>query len=526
MIKDNLYFDAQDKLIDGINKVSKAVAVTMGTSGSNAIIEAIEHPGHLLTNDGYTIANSILLEDPIEDMGRKILLESINRSNKASGDGSSTTCVLTAAIINEGKEYKGKVHPMELKNSIEACLPIIEASLERQTRKIVDEDGTIDTKMLRQVATISAEDEDIGRRIAQIYSEIGPKGLIHWDISKTTDDSYTVGNGITVDGATYISPYMCDATENGQGTNEVRLRKPLILITKQKISSGAELGNLARELFESSIHDLIVFAEDIDPILVPGLIKLRLEKGFRVVIIKMPVLWKDEWYTDLALATGATVIDPTYGVSLRDLKKEHLGTVDNIVITREDTNLDGIEDLKAHIQTLEQDGEEDSKLRASRLNTKTARYYVGAQSDSALSYRRLKVEDAISAAFHALNGGIVAGGGKALANAANGLPTDTVGGKILRVALRTPFHVILNNAGFPWENVDEELKKSVQLDEGFGFNTKTFAWVGMFEEGIVDPKVITVNAVRNAVSVAATILTAPTIVTLPREVPNEIPKPM
>ena len=155
----------------------------MGTGGNNAVIEAIEYPGHIVTNDGYSIANAIILEDPIEDMGRKMLLESINRANKLSGDGSSTTCVLTAALIEEGlKETQNDVHAMDIKRSLEECLPLIEDELNKQTK-------VIDIEDISTVATISAEDKTIGKTIQDIYEQIGKDGLIHWDISKTPEDT-------------------------------------------------------------------------------------------------------------------------------------------------------------------------------------------------------------------------------------------------------------------------------------------------------------------------------------------------
>ena len=502
MYKDTLHFNAQEKLKAGIDKVATAVGATMGTGGSNTVIEAIESPGYLTTNDGYSIANSILLADPVEDLGRKMLLESINRANKASGDGSSTTCVLTAAIIEEGLKAQG--HPMVIKRSLENCLKSIEESIETQTQHIV-KDGVIDVERLKQVATISAEDEEIGQTIADIYNQIGPKGLVYWDISKTIKDSYTIGSGITVDGATYISPYMCDANESGQNTNQIRLKNPYIMLTKQKIASAADFNSIGQELDSKDIKDLIVFADDFEPLIVTDLIKTRMVRGFRIVIVKMPVLWKDWWYEDLAVATGATVIDPVAGLSMKQAIINHLGRVDNIVVTKDDTHLDGIKDVTEHVAAFENN--EESELRIARLNTKTARYFVGAQSESALSYRRLKVEDAIAAAYQSLNGGIVAGGGIALLNASKLLP-DTVGGKILAQALVRPLNTICGNSGY---------KPGPSLGGTIGFNTKTGQDVDMFEEGIVDPANIVLNAVKNAISVAATVITAPNIVTLPRE---------
>lgn len=506
MVKDNLHFDAQERLKSGIKKVARAVGVTMGTAGSNAIIETLESPGHILTNDGYSIANAIILTDPVEDKGRTILLEAINRANKASGDGSSTTCVLTDAILDVGWKHVGEAHPMAIKRSLEDCVSTIEDSLEEQKK-------VIDVKDVGQVATVSSEDSAIGARIQEIYERIGKSGIIHWDISKTTEDSFTIGEGITVEGATYISPYMCDATEGGGNSNQIRLSKPKILITSQKISSAVAFADLAASLDADGVKDLIVFAGEVDPLVVPDLIMTRARRGFRIAIVKMPVLWRDWWYEDLAKATGATIIDGA-GLFMKDAKKEHLGTVNNILITREDTFLDGIKDVTQHISEIESGGTDSDKLRASRLNTKTARYYVGAQSDSALSYRRLKVEDAISAAWQALNGGIVAGGGTALLNVSARLKQiPSVGAKILAEALEAPARQIYANTGikapdiFDYDGTDK-----------CGFDSRLEREVpDMFKQGIVDPKNVVLNAVKNAVSVAATVLTAPTLVLLPRE---------
>lgn len=502
MIQDNLYFDGQKRLQAGITKVAKAVGGTMGTGGNNAILEAMETPGHIMTNDGYSIANSIVFADPIEDMGRKILLESINRANKASGDGSSTTCVVTAAIIDEGLKHVSKRHPMDIKREMEACIPLIEAELQAHTKEV----GT-NLELLQQVATISAEDEAIGKTIAEIYSQIGPKGLIHWDISKTDKDTYTIGSGITIDGSGYVSPYMCDATESGQNTNQVRLKDAYVLITKQKIASASDFNDIGQALNGREVKDLVVFCDEFDPLVNNDLIKTRMVRGFRFILVKMPTLWKDQWYEDLAMATGATVVDAGAGLPMKDAKVEHLGKVGNIVITKEDTFIDGIQDVSAHVAKLEGEADDDSLLRASRLNTKTARYFVGAHSDSALSYRRLKVEDAIGATYHALNGGVVAGGGVALRNVAKQLP-NTKGGKILKKALLAPYEQIKANAG---------IKNDEELPDTVGWNTKTRQRADMFKVGIVDPRNVLLNACRNAISVAATVITAPTIVTLPRD---------
>lgn len=469
--------EVQEKLARGIAKCREAVGGTMGTGGSNSLIEAIESPGHYTTNDGATILASIKLADPIEEMGRKILLEAVGRANKQSGDGSSTTTVLTAAIIEEGQKLSGE-NPMELKKSLEACIQIIEEAINKQKREItVDEVGA--------VASISAEDEQIGAKIQEIYQQIGIDGIIHWDISRTAEDTYTIGQGITVDGAGFYSPYMCDADEAGNSMNQIRLKNAKVLITKQKITTAADFNEIGAALNAKEIKDVVVFCDEVDPLVIPDIVKTRMVRGFRFILVKMPTLWKDQWYEDLALASGAKIADPVVGLSLKSVKSGDLGSFDNITITKDTTYIDGIKDMIEHIAVLKEGSDED-KIRAARLNTKTARYFVGAHSDSALSYRRLKVEDAISAAWQALHGGIVIGGGLALASI-------ETGNEILDKALKAPYEQIVKNMGKPFSAKDLE------------------------EQNVYDPAPVVINAAKNAISVAAAILTTNTLITLPRE---------
>jgi len=511
-MKDNLYTkkEAMEGLINGIRKTRDAIGGTMGTGGANAVIEAMENPGHLTTNDGWTIASSIKFADPLEEMGRKILLEAISRANKQSGDGSSTTTVITAAIIEEGLKHVDTISPQELKRSLEECIPSIADSINEQKRDItVDEVG--------KVAAISAEDEEIGELIQEIYQQIGKDGIIHWDISKTSEDTYTIGNGITIEGAGYVSPYMADIDETtGNFTNQARWKNPKVLITKQKITSAQDVGTLFESMFNQNIKEVVVFCSEYEAPVIADLVRTRAARGFKTLLIKMPTLWSDEWFEDLALASGATIINPEAGLSLQETTIEHLGTFGHITATKDETFIDGIADLSEHIATLKKENTDQTNLRASRLNTMTARLFIGAESESALSYKRLKVEDAISAAWQALNGGIVAGGGSCLAEIAQKIPKETVGGIILGEALKAPAKQIATNAGSPDIQVGDDYLNNR------GFNSKTGEFVDMFEAHITDPANIVLNAVKNAVSVAASILTVKTIVTIPREDDNRI----
>lgn len=513
MKKDNFLKgnDARDRLFAGIKKTAEVVGNTMGSGGSNALIECIERPGTFNTNDGITIARAMILQDPVEDMGRKILLEAIERANKSSGDGSSTTCVLTAAIIEEGLKRITEVSPLEIKKSLEECLPSIEASIEANKRDMM-------FYSVKQVATVSAEDEKIGDMLQEIFDKIGKDGIVQWDISKTFEDSYTIGNGITIEGAKMVSPYMADLDEvSGNFLPQAKWHDVNILITRQKIMSANDFNTLFEALDKQNIKQVAVFCDEYEPNVVSDLIRTRAVRGFKTLLIKMPTLFKDWWYADLAIATGAVVIDPIAGVSFKTMNQGHLGFVEHLTVDQTDTYLDGIKDVSVHVQMLKERGTDDDALRASRLNTKTARYYVGAQSDSALSYRRLKVEDAIAASWQALQNGVVAGGGKALYNVREHLPQG-IGAEILNGALLAPFRQIIKNAG-----ASDEVFKKIYPGDSVGYNAATGEVVDMFKAGIIDPTNVVLNSVRNAISVAASILTCSVIIELPRQdIANEL----
>lgn len=502
MKNDNLYTgeEARKKMAKGIEKVAEAVGKTMGTAGQNAIIEALERPGYAVTNDGYSIANAIFLVDPLERLGQKVLLEAINRANRASGDGSSTTCVLTAAILEEGAKHLKDSSPMELKRSLEECIPLIEASIASQKK-----DVTVDE--IEAVATISAEDESIGKMIQEIYQKIGKSGIIQWDVSKTSKDSYTVGNGIEIAGASYMSPYMCDIDEKGNLSTTVRWQNAAVLLLRQKVTGAIEFEKLFQELFNNEVRELVIFVDEIEAPVIADLIRTRAMRGFKSVVIKMPVLWKEDWWEDLAIASGAKIIGMGAYATLKNMKLSDLGSFGYITVTKESTYLEGIKnDIGKHILALQVDGSDEALQRAERLNIKTARYFVGAHSESALAYRRLKVEDSINAANCALQNGVVAGGGVALANAADELP-DNLGGRLLKKALYAPMMQIIKNTG-------KEVPIS-SLGDTIGIDSRTGEEVDMFEANIVDASDVVLNAARNAIGVAASILTAGTVVIIP-----------
>ncbi len=502
MKKDNLHFseESREGIINGVRKVARAVGSTMGTAGQNSVIQRFEAPGFMLTNDGWSILDAIELGDPLEELGRKFLREATGRANKNSGDGSSTTCVLTAAILEEGMKHLSEATPMEIKRSMESSIPFISEQLEKMKKDI-------DIDNVAPVASISAEDEEIGSRIAEIYRKIGKDGIIQWEASRLPNDDYSIGSGLLMEDAGWITPYLNDFDpQTGVVMNEAKARNVPVILIRDKIVNGTAFNSIFNEIFKSGNNDVVIMCEDITPDAVGSLVQTRAQRGFRAILVRMPVLWGDEWWEDIQIATGASVVSKASGLTIAGLKMEHLGTVGNIVVKKDSVYLDGLKDLTKHTLGLKVDGSDSALLRVARLNMRTARYLVGGYSDSAISYRRLKVEDAIGAASEALDGGIVPGGGVALANIE--IPGDSIGAKILNAALKSPMQTILKNANVPEDTI---------IEKGKGIDTRTLKVVDMLEAGIVDPKKVVENAVKAAVSVASGILTHGTVVFFPEQ---------
>ncbi|MDE2233300.1 MAG: hypothetical protein KGJ90_04185 [Patescibacteria group bacterium] len=523
-MKDNLFTgeEARIRLVAGVNKVAQAVAQTMGTAGRNSLIKEIEDPFYFPTNDGWKIANSIKLADPIEEMGRCILLESINRANRESGDGSSTTCILTAKLLEEGIELEkaGKFPAMEIKRRMDAFIPVVVDKIKKQSKKIT-------VSEVKTVAATSAEDEEIGALIQEIYEKIGPTGVIHWEAGKTPKDAYEIRTGIKIEQSGYASRYMCDLDEHGDLSSTVKMENPSILLYRGRITSPDAFDKIMQEIYEKNIENIVVFCDDIEAAAINSfvtakLIQAKAGRKFSLVAIKVPIIFGDEWWEDLRIATGGDIMG-NHMTALSSLEKAtlaNLGTIRNLIATKDDVYLDGVANVAAfdaHVNSLREKGDDESLQRAERLNTMAARYFVGGYSPNAIAYRRMKVEDAINSASCALTEGIVAGGGVAMFHAAKEIldEQDEIS-KVIAGALFRPFLQIMENGGF------EADKKITHLDlknPAIGINSKTGKAVDMFEAGIVDATAVLINAVKNAIGVTSTILTIGNVITFPdREV--------
>ncbi len=479
--KDNIYSDneAREKLIRGIDKVVDTIKVSYGASGSNCIVEDTLIPYHRVVNDGKTIVDAIKLSDSVENIGANIVKEVADKSDKESGDGRKTTMLLLQAILKEG--MKCKESPMDIKRSLDECLPVILKSIDEQTKEITIEE-------VGKIAEIASESKELGQYFQEIYRSIGKDGVVELENSGLPNTFFTVTEGVRLIGCGYQYAYMCNEDKGRKAI----YKAPKVLIVKQKISSINELDKILREVHNHGTDELVIFGDEIDPLVSQSLAFLhqgitpdgRPIQAFKTLVIKSPVLWKDWLFEDFAKITGATIIDPTQGTTLKSFQYSYLGYCDKIISSKEETVVLGTRDISEHLKVLEEVGTDDSKLRISRLKTKTAILKLGANSESELSYVRAKALDARNASYLALNGGVVQGAGLALVQASGHMANmETIGSVILNRALCYPHKQIAENSN-------------------------------KFNKDVLDPAIVVKNAITNALSVASTILTTRNVITL------------
>lgn len=486
----NIYLNNEglDQVMEGFNLVANAVKLTLGPAGANAILHEDAYPGYSITNDGKSIGEKIKSDDPLIQMGINIANEVLQKSDK-DGGATSTSLVLAQAILEEG--LKTKANPMDIKRSLDECLDVINDNINAQKKDITADD-------IGKVATVSAEDEKLGAMFQEIYQKVGSDGIIELSTSGLPETFYELTEGVRLRNAGFQYPYMTndyDATGKPRG-KYATYKNPKVLITKQKIATITELDNLFTTLSKDGVGELVIFADDIDPSFSQALAQTHQMGVFKTLVIKAPTLWKDWIYEDFAQITGATIIDPSAGRTFKNMDMAYLGTCEQITASKDETVVRGIQNIKRHIKDLTALGTDEAKMRLSWLQTKTAVLKLGAGSESELSYVRLKAEDARNESYLALQDGVVAGGGLALFNASVVLP-KTIGGSILSVALQSPLNQIISNSG----------GGAIDLGGDNGYNANTGEVVNMFDAGILDSAKVIKNAVKNAISIAGTVLT-------------------
>lgn len=521
-MKSNYYPDAFEGMAAGIKYAADAVAPTLGI-GSNVIIEKRLLPTHIITNDANSIIQALELDDVVEKRGLAMVKEGSMTTTLQSGDGRTTMVLLLNAILQEGIKVlkEGEIRHLELKRSLQDCLPRIEQSLKEQSREITVDD-------VDKVALIAGEDEEIARILKEIYQTIGKDGFIEIEGLGHFDTSWKLIEGVRFSDTGWVSEAMAydeEARKLHQPEKRAIYHKPLILITKRKIDLVQEINPLLGYLTspeyiaEHGKASLIIFADDMNSDVVRMIVDLQntKERLINLLIVKAPRLWKPYVYEDLAKVTGATIVEDSTGINYKNLRIDHLGTCETFICDKDEIRVLGTKDVSQHIDALKEEGTDDAKRRIAWLTQKNASIMLGANSESELSYRRLKCTDAIHSSQRALQSGVVAGGGVALVVASNVVP-PTDGGRILHKALGVPFLRIVTNAGI----------KEVVLDSGNGVNTKTGEQnVDMYEAGIVDATAVVLGSVRNAIAIASILLTAPAYITLPpeKEAPKDSPFP-
>jgi len=493
--------DAKDQIFKGIEKLTKAVSSTLGASGKCVILED-DQGKPIITKDGVTVANSVVLFDAVENMGATLLKEAARKTVEEAGDGTTTATVLAEAILKEA--VKENINTRELKEGINSAVKKVVNYLEKISIPV-------EGKMIDQVATISANnDSELGKLIGGAFKDVDKQGIVMMEESKDLESSVKI-----IDGMQYDRPLksLHFATDQSKGTAE--LKNPLVLIVESKIENIRKIQGVLEYVIKNNKPLFIV--ADVEPQVLAALAMNKMKGNIKVCIVDAPIygFTKKEKLNDLALMTGATVINEDLGDDMDLISAEHLGKAKKVISNKDNTIIqvektpdavkDLIEDLRKKQAVEKIPGYKMAhEKRLALLAAKVAVVKVGASSEIELKEKSDRVEDAICATRAAIKEGIVPGGGVALLNAALKLKNDNVGEIVLGRAILAPYKKILENAGY------EEVRISGK--DGEGINVVTGNMVNMIDNGIIDPLLVTKSALLNAASVATTILSTDCII--------------
>jgi len=509
--------EARQALERGVNSLADAVKVTMGPKGRNVVLER-KYGSPLITNDGVTIAKEIELENPLENMGAQLVKEVATKTNDVAGDGTTTATLLAQCIIREGmKNVAAGANPMILKKGIEMATAAAVEELKKNAKSVSGK------KEIEQVASISANDTEIGAIIADAMEKVGYDGVITVEESQGFETSAEVVEGMQFDRG-YLSPYMVTDTEK----MEAVLDDPYILMTDKKISTINEILPLLEQVVKSG-KQMLIIAEDIEGEAQATLILNKLRGTFTCVAVKAPGFGerRKAMLQDIAILTGGMVISEELGVKLENATMDMLGNARQVKITKEFTTIiDGggdKEEIDARVAMIRRQYEESTsdfdrekmQDRIAKLAGGVAVIRVGAATETELKEKKLRYEDALSATRAAVEEGIVSGGGLALLEtlpAVEALDAEgdvQTGINIIKKTLEEPVKQIAYNAGLEGAVIVEKVKSA---PAGIGFNAATETFENMMDAGIVDPTKVTRSALQHAASIAALLLTTETLV--------------
>ncbi len=529
--------DARKALKRGVDVVCDAVKITIGPKGRNVVLDK-GYGAPTITNDGVSIARDITLSDKFENMGAEIVKEVANKTNDIAGDGTTTSVVLTGAIISEGiKHLNMGLGVIGLKAGIDSAVKDVLNALKEISKPIKTKEE------IKQVATISAESKELGSIIAETIEKVGKDGVVTVEESQSFGVESEVVEGLEIDKG-YISPYMVTNSER----MEAEYKDIPVLITDKKISSIKEILPLLEKIAGTGKKDLLIIAEDVDGEALTTFVINKLRGGFNVLAVKAPGYGdrKKEMLFDIAVVCGGEVISDDLGIKLENVELSQLGKVSKVVSTKDNTILVGgkgkksaIEERVASIKAQKQNTTakydiEKMDERIAKLSGGVAVIRVGAATETEMKYLKLKIEDAVNATKAAISEGIVVGGGVALVKAANKVAEKIKDKKDKSTEFSVGYEIVLNACNMPLRQIAINCGKgdgSVVLEKvinagtksNFGYDALNDEFVDdMFSRGIIDPVKVTKTGLINASSAAGVFLTTEVVIT---DIPKEEKEP-
>lgn len=506
--------EAREGILRGVAALSDAVKVTLGPRGRNVVLDkAFGSP--TVTNDGVTIAREIDLPDPFENLGAQLVKSVAVKTNDVAGDGTTTATLLAQALIAEGlRNVAAGANPIELNRGIAEAAEFVVQQLKDRATEVNS------TTEIANVATVSSRDPEVGEMVAAAMEKVGKDGVLSVEESQSMESTLDVTEGISFEKG-FLSPYFITDIDSQQAV----LENTLVLLVRNKISSLPDFLPLLEKVVESS-KPILIIAEDVEGEPLQALVVNSIRKVIHAVAVKAPYFGerRKAFMDDLAVVTGATVIDPEVGVNMHDATEAVFGSARRVTVTKDETIIvDGAgtaEELEKRREQIRREiantdstwDREKAEERLAKLSGGVAVIRVGAATETEIGERKLRVEDAINAARAAAQEGVIAGGGSALVQIAQQLADFAqqyegdakVGVNALAKALTKPAFWIADNAGVDGAVV---VAKIAELGNGSGFNAATLEYGNLIEDGIIDPVKVTHSAVVNATSVARMVLT-------------------